>query len=99
MRFEKYIRKPVEVDAVQFMGMPLDCLRYDSRVVVDFEREVAHVDTPEGNQSANVNDWIVRGPMGELNIVKADEFPATHDAWEPCPRPRPRKNSSEVDNG
>lgn len=95
MRFERFIRKPVEVDAVHYQGDELDCLKYDSRVTFSADKVV--ITTPEGAETGETGDWIVRGPMGELNIVKSDEFFKTHDGWEPCPRPRGRK-PAEVDN-
>lgn len=94
MRFEKYVRKPVDVDAVQFNGEAIECLKADRRV--HFESLRFTVDTDEGEAQGNISDWIVRGPMGDLAVMTDDIFQAAHYKWDerPCPRPRVKANGS-----
>jgi hypothetical protein len=100
MKFEKYQRLPVDVEAVQYLGETLDCLRYDVRVTwfgSDLEPGTISVKTTEGVETAKFSDYIVRGPMGELEVFKAEIFEAAHDrCGPPCPRPRARKAKEEV---
>lgn len=98
MKFEKYQRRPVEVEAVQYLGETLDCLRYDTRVTwfsSNDEPGVITVNTTEGAETAKFGDYIVRGPMGELEVFKVEIFEAAHDKCGPCPRPRPRKQKED----
>lgn len=94
MKFERYERRPVDVEAVQYLGETLDCLKYDARITwfsSNDEPGTISVLTLEGVEKAKPSDYIVRGPMGELEVFKAEIFEAAHDKVGPCPRPRPRK--------
>lgn len=95
MRFEKWQRRPVDVEAIQYQGFTIDCLKYDVRVKFDDNNSEATVKTLEGEEVAKFGDYIVRGPMGELEVMKPEVFENTHDRCDNCPRPRTRKQKTE----
>ena len=49
-----------------------------------FLPDAIRITTTEGPVRADRDDWIVRGPQGELHPVQADIFAAT---YEPAPAP------------
>lgn len=78
---QQYRKKPVVIEAVQFMaGKPPDVygLRYYPPDVP--EGECCYIDTPEGKMRARPGDWIIRGVEGELYPCKDSIFAATYDA-------------------
>jgi len=98
MKFERYTRKPVEVEAVQYEGNVLDCLKYDVRITwygSDLENGNIKVKTAEGDELAKFGDYIVRGQMGELEVMNAEIFENTHEECRPCPRPRNKKPEAD----
>lgn len=79
----KFRKLPVVVDAVQFTGDNWDEL---SEHFGDFEVDSVWVDgdnlvlvTLEGEMTAKVGDWIVRGVKGEFYPCKPDIFEQTYE--------------------
>ena len=83
---EKYRKKPVEIEAVQF-----SCEDDYDRIrewCKDFYRESTGADggvdycveTLEGNMHTQVGDWIIKGIQGEFYPCKPDIFEATYDS-------------------
>ncbi len=79
----KFRKRPVVVDAVQFTGDNWDEL---SQHFGDFEVDSVWVDgdnlvlvTLEGEMTAKVGDWIVRGVRGEFYPCKPDIFEQTYE--------------------
>lgn len=89
MKFEKYVTRPVEIEAVQYVGDIIACLRSDTRITWKQDGDIA-VRTLDGDDTCSVGDYIVRGTQGELYVVKEELFLETHDRCDNCPRPRPR---------
>lgn len=88
MRFRK---KPVEVEAVRFDGVPPDATNAEdlmawigdqSSLAFDDETDEVYltIDTLEGLMRANLGDWIIKGVTGEFYPCKPDIFKATYEA-------------------
>jgi hypothetical protein len=82
----KFIKKPVEIEAVQFTMNSLE----DIRNVIDFIKESdydisylgegkIYIETLEGVMCANDGDWIIKGIKGEFYPCKPDIFEATYE--------------------
>ena len=78
---EKYRKKPVVVEAVQWTGENV-------KEVLDFMewRNVAHdatlgltINTLEGNHHASPGDWIIKGVQGEFYPCKPEIFEKTYE--------------------
>lgn len=94
----KYRKKPVEVEAIQwtgdntlqvirFMGQDVDFDRYMERDkfsdYVDYARkEGLKIHTLEGEMTASVGDYIIKGVQGEFYPCKPDIFEATYEKVE-----------------
>lgn len=94
----KYRKKPVEVEAIQwtgdntlqvirFMGQDVDFDRYMERDkfsdYVDYARkEGLKIHTLEGEMTASVGDYIIKGVKGEFYPCKPDIFKATYEKVE-----------------
>ncbi|TAN04914.1 MAG: hypothetical protein EPN36_07350 [Rhodanobacteraceae bacterium] len=80
---EKYRKKPVEIEAVQFVSGTDPCIpgvRYYPRVGIGVE--CCYMDTPEGKMRATPGDWIIRGVKGELYPCSPEVFAITYEAVE-----------------
>ena len=90
---KKYVKKPVEIDAVQltqdnftevedFIGVSYDTHRHYNNEV-DFLKHVnpvgLHIKTLEGLMLASVGDYIIKGVQGEFYPCKPDIFHLTYD--------------------
>ena len=79
----KFRKKPVVVEAEQFMGVPSE--RYPNGVCFCAEVDDgggsphAHVHTLEGPLKASVGDLIIKGVKGEFYPCKPDVFDATYE--------------------
>lgn len=77
----KFRKKPVVIEAVQFMGTPESL-----KEVVDFMICVETIDnqivirTLEGEMRAIAGDWIIKGVNGEFYPCKPDIFEKTYEA-------------------
>lgn len=76
-----FTKKPVTIQAILWTGENI-------KAVMDFmqwrnashdERTGLLIHTLEGNLSANIGDWIIRGVKGEFYACKPDIFAATYD--------------------
>lgn len=87
----KFIKKPVAIEAVRFEdsvecidalgedGLGLDPVRVD---YADPDHPVLKIKTLEGEMTAQVGDYIIRGIKGEFYPCKPDIFAATYDEIE-----------------
>ncbi|KEI12784.1 hypothetical protein [Clostridium novyi] len=86
----KYRRKPVEIEAVQFVG---DFTSYNK--IKEFAKEnieikgmgttgpiMLIVKTLEGNMIVSVGDYIIKGVKGEFYPCKPDVFKKTYEKVE-----------------
>ena len=77
----KFRKKPVVIEAVQFTGendpeikafCPKAYDPYDTRVLMA-------IPTLEGEMTAHIGDWIIKGIKGEYYPCKPDIFEATYE--------------------
>lgn len=82
----KFRKKPVVVEAVRWDGTPeaMNAVReLDTGTrTVDFTAEHVFIMTLEGQMTASLNDWIIKGVSGELYPCKPDIFDATYERVE-----------------
>ena len=82
----RYRKKPVEIDAYQWNGQPVEewpdwlspALDVDA-IFYDPPSKVLSIRTLEGEMTASPGDWIIRGVKGELYPCKPDIFQQTYD--------------------
>ena len=78
----KYVKKPVEIEAVQWTGDNLlEVLNFCSSCF-SYERngqQVLTISTLEGNMNASHGDFIIKGVKGEFYACKPDVFEMTYD--------------------
>ena len=81
---KKYVKKPIEIEALQytgenleecieFMGNNFDTVRYDS------VSETLKINTLEGVMTCSLNDYIIKGIRGEFYPCKPDIFKKTYE--------------------
>lgn len=81
---EKFRKKPVEVEAVQFVegkpGVVIDFLGAAGLAVKDGNKVVFfRIETIEGVMRAEHGDWIIKGIAGEFYPCKPDIFEQTYE--------------------
>ena len=82
----KYIKKPVEVEAVQFDGKTESIewisqqLSVDARLLKSSERLI--IETSKGIKKVAIGDYIIKDINGELNTYKPDIFQKTYEKIE-----------------
>ena len=84
----KFRKKPVVIEAFQYMGSHEQ--KEDPDWIVDaikegtvfFEYGEMIIKTLEGNHIARKNDWIIKGIKGELYPCKPDIFEQTYEEVE-----------------
>ena len=83
-----YRKKPVVIEARQFLkGNGVDLAGWCGGIYDTIEKpsdhsDVAHyivIPTIEGNTTASIGDWIIRGVKGEFYPCKPDIFAATYE--------------------
>lgn len=82
----KYIKKTVEIEAVQFVDTPericeiAEFMGGDLRVnYEDKDNPYIPIETLEGTMKASVGDYIIKGVKGEFYPCKPDIFEQTYD--------------------
>lgn len=80
----KYRKKPVVIDAWQFTMETKDQVfnEITCNCYADFTPEgkpALRIQTLEGEMTANLGDYVIRGVKGEFYPCKADIFDATYE--------------------
>jgi len=89
----KFRKKPVVIEAMQFIGPDpsrMDYLEtFDSWIAANqggrkcrYKGSSMIIPTLEGDHEAKPGDWIIRGVAGELYPCKPEIFAATYEAVE-----------------
>jgi len=87
----KYRKKPVVIEAWDWLGggFQTDAPRWlrdykaaDGRQVTERQDGTLLIPTLEGDHTASIGDWIIRGVKGEVYPCKPDIFDATYDRVE-----------------
>lgn len=84
----KFRKKPVVVEAMQFTDKTKDrCYNFvtcNSYAEYNAQgRPTLRIQTLEGEMTANLGDWIIKGVKGEFYPCKPDIFEATYEVAEP----------------
>jgi len=83
MGVEKYRKKPVVIEAIQFTEESKDQAYNFVRCncIAEFDdkkKPVLLIQTLEGDMKAEVGDWIIKGVKGEFYPCKPDIFEMTY---------------------
>jgi len=87
----KFRKKPVEIEAIQFVGENAEELVnwiggnsdwYQRYFMGKPETKVIEIPTLEGTMEAVEGDWIIQGVQGEFYPCKPDIFEQTYEAVE-----------------
>lgn len=84
MTAARYRKKPVEVEALQYLGFEANGEECERFVGDTFETHLPSTDqlvirTLEGEITASKGDYIIRGVQGEFYPCKPDIFAATYE--------------------
>jgi len=84
----KFIKKPVEIEAVQWTGKNEEEImefckdlipeNRDEQRIFLAEDNTLGILTLEGTMTANIGDWIIKGVKGEFYPCKPDIFEASY---------------------
>lgn len=86
----QFRKKPVVIEAVQWTGqnwadicdfMPVPTVGRGEEHPSDEHMDIV-ISTLEGDMTANLGDWIIRGVNGEFYPCKADIFEKTYEPIE-----------------
>ena len=80
----KYIKKPVIIDAVQYLGDPAPIKNVMSGVArtnlkINKDTNELTIKTLEGNMLVSLNDYVIKGVHGEFYPCKPDIFRETYN--------------------
>ena len=79
----KFRKKPVVIEAVQYLGNEATYNEIISMGCPRVERENDWaIPTLEGEMTVSVGDYVIKGVKGEFYPCKPDIFAATYDAAE-----------------
>ena len=88
----KYRKKPIEVEAVQYLREENIMQAQDffgkengKILLYDDETNDYFIHTLEGDMHLTKGDWIIRGVKGEYYPIKSDIFEATYEPVTPPP--------------
>lgn len=80
----RYRKKPVIIEAVQWVGdvesfREIQALNPDAKLFPQWKSDTIAIPTLEGELTANLGDYIIKGVQGELYPCKPDIFKQTYD--------------------
>ena len=80
-RNNKYRKKPVVVEAVQWDGTNVEEISTftDGKVAWYYNKRCMYITTPEGRMEVSIDDWIIRGVNGEYYPCKPDVFAKNYE--------------------
>jgi hypothetical protein len=82
----KFRKKPIVIEALQWTGdnaQAIGAFAGSSTRGFRNEKHGIIISTLEGEMTANVGDWIIKGVKGELYPCKPDIFDATYEPVNP----------------
>lgn len=79
----KFRKKPVVIEAVQFVGNDAECMAF-CPIAIDppDTKPILVIPTLEGDHICSLGDWIIKGVKGEFYPCKPDIFEATYERAE-----------------
>ncbi len=77
----KFVKKPIEIEAVRYTGNNKKAIFdfIDGDVDVNLDASDLAIHTLEGDMSVSRGDWVIRGVQGEYYPCKPDIFEMTYD--------------------
>ncbi len=82
----KYRKRPVVIEAVQWLNRKIVCppgplwfAEAEERGVISLAGTSLAIRTLEGEMTAGVGDWVIRGVKGELYPCRDDIFRMTYE--------------------
>lgn len=77
-------KKPVVIEARQLSADNLEsietwCNGAIKGIMLSREERIIHIQTLEGEMTANIGDWVIKGVKGEFYPCKPDIFAVTYD--------------------
>ena len=78
----KFRKKPIVIEAIQYDGSPdtaHEIYKLSTRDISFTPGKHLIIKTLEGDMTANVGDWIIKGVAGEVYPCKPDIFEATYE--------------------
>lgn len=85
---QRYRKKPIEVEAVQYTGgnnreiegfVGDQCLYFARAITGEEQNPQLHIRTLEGDMHVSKGDWIIKGVKGEFYPCKPDIFDQTYE--------------------
>lgn len=82
---KQYVKKPIVIEALQWTGNNIidvldfcpDCFSYERS-----KKKILAISTLEGNMTASINDYIIKGIQGEFYACKPDIFLETYSTLD-----------------
>jgi len=79
----KYRKKPIIIDAIQYTDNADEIIKFtNNKAMMVTGLSYMVIPTLEGNHSASVGDWIIKGVKGEFYPCKPDIFDMTYEKVE-----------------
>lgn len=75
----KYRKKPVVIEAVQWLGDNLNEIEDFMGENIETDDDGINISTLEGDMKASLNDFIIKGVNGEFYPCKPDIFEKTYE--------------------
>lgn len=77
---KKYRKKPVEIEAVQYMGDNAKEIEdFVGQILLKYDDNTLGIPTLEGIMKASIGDYIIKGIVGECYPCKPNVFRNTYD--------------------
>lgn len=88
MSIQKFRKKPVVIEAVQWTGENYkEIENFVGDKVSHNSNDTLTIQTLEGDHTTLIGDWVIRGIKGEFYPCKPDIFIATYDEYSPSNNP------------
>ena len=83
MAIRTYRKKPVEIQAIRFLGWNWKaCRKFRGDPEISHTEAYIDIETLEGTMRCGKGDYIIRGVNGEFYPCKADIFKKTYEVVE-----------------
>lgn len=77
---QKYVKKPLEIEALQWTGNEEEMREFLGELfLLIYNDEGLRIETLEGPVKASLGDYVIKGIQGEFYPCREDIFHATYD--------------------
>jgi hypothetical protein len=101
MKFERFVKKPVVVDVIQYQGVVIECLKNDMRIKWngdELPNDDIAIHTVDGVEVCHKGDYIIRGNQGELYTCPSSVFETDYERAPQRKRRTQKEDACEVEN-